>query len=334
MTYLEQLAKQAVHVEEGGPVSRFTASTVGRLNPNSIPALLMSGRTYVDPSRTAIFIKDEDKIKKHREEAEGIAKYDPEALKDTVVRLGGTNVIDDLLWKKNRGEDDPWHKRIGGRVFQNKKTGLISKVLGVPNTLVSSAIMPLLRGSHYNPYSDAIAEFSDEPAILQHELGHALDFNRLYGIRPGSKDDGLLKRQLKGLARDLYGLSYFGVPGGFLLHEARANQLSHAALKKHLGANSPEYREAVKRRWEVLPVGYGSYLAGAAAPFTAGAINPVVGMAIGKGVGRVMSSISPNGTKKQKDKNPKPKEKEEDQVSKAASVRISLNKLANLLCNR
>lgn len=330
MSFLGQLAKQAVHVEEGGTISRLAASTVGRLNPNSIPALLMSGRTYVDPSRTAIFLKDKDKIRKHKEEAEGIAEYDPEALKDTVVRLGGTNVIDDLLWKKNRGEDDPWYKRVGGRVFQNKKTGLISKVLGVPNTLVSSALMPLVRGSHYNPYSDAISEFSDEPAILQHELGHALDFNRLYGIRPGSKDDGFLKRQLKGLARDLYGLSYFGIPGGFLLHEARANQLSHAALKKHLGANSPEYREMVKRRWEVLPAGYGSYLGAVATPFTAGAVNPMTGMVIGKGIGRAMSSIYPNSSEKPKSKT-KSKDKE---TSKEASVKFSLNKLAFLLLNR
>jgi len=315
-----ELQKKALYVEEGGPISRLVASTVGRVNPGSLPNLLLSKNTYVDPSRKGIFWKDEEKFNKNKEEAETIAKYDPEALSDTVVRLGGTNLIDDLIWKKNRGENDPWYKRVGGRTFHNKKTGLISKLLGAPGVLAASLTTPLVRGSHYNPVTDTISEYANEHAILQHELGHALDHNRLYGIRPGSKDDGFLKRQAKGLAHDLYSVSYGLNPVSMLLQEARANQLSHRALEEVLGKDSPEYKERVKRRWEVLPAGFGSYLGGLTMgmPLPGLVAGKVLGMAAGKGQ-ELEDQEAERKAKEESDSQEKPK------IRKAASQKQARN---------
>ena len=48
---------------------------------------------------------------------------------------------------------------------------------GLPVTLWSSLTGRLLGGDHYNPYTNTIALFSDDPAIALHEAGHAKDFS-------------------------------------------------------------------------------------------------------------------------------------------------------------
>lgn len=311
-----RLLKLALHVEEGGPISRLTASTVGRLNPLSLMNLILSRNTYVDPSRKGVFWKDEEKFNKNKEEAELIAKYDPEALKDTVVRLGGTDIIDDLFWKKNRGENDPWYKRVGGRTIHNKKTGPITKILGIPGVALNSLVSPVFRSSHYNPVTDTIGEFANETPILQHELGHALDHNTLYGLRPGAEGDGFFKRLGKGLAHDLYNVSYGLMPASTLVQEARANSLSHAALKKVLGENSDKYKEHVKRRWEVLPAGFGSYLGG----LTLGM--PIQGLALGKGFGMAVAKGEQlEQEEKERQKALELAEREEPALAKAAKAK-------------
>lgn len=47
---------------------------------------------------------------------------------------------------------------------------------GIPTTLWSSVTGRLLGGDHYNPYTNTIHLFSDDPAVALHEAGHAVDF--------------------------------------------------------------------------------------------------------------------------------------------------------------
>lgn len=52
-------------------------------------------------------------------------------------------------------------------------------LLGLPTTLVSEVLLPgrLLGGDHYNPFTNTVHIYSDDPAITLHEAGHANDFS-------------------------------------------------------------------------------------------------------------------------------------------------------------
>ena len=83
--------KSALTVERGRFPSRATANTIGRVgNTLSIIPPVISLKTYENP--------DEGES---REVAEDMERGAPQELKDTKLRLGGTDAIDDMLWKKN-----------------------------------------------------------------------------------------------------------------------------------------------------------------------------------------------------------------------------------------
>jgi len=63
------------------------------------------------------------------------------------------------------------------RLAQNKRIEWYFRVFpGIPTTLFSSVTGRILGGDHYNPYTNTINLFSDDPAIALHEAGHAKDF--------------------------------------------------------------------------------------------------------------------------------------------------------------
>ncbi len=73
------------------------------------------------------------------------------------------------------------HKEIV-RVFKNKGVAWPYRILFLPSTLIASMIARpfsgLLMSDYYDPNSNTIHIFSDDPAIALHEAGHALDFYR------------------------------------------------------------------------------------------------------------------------------------------------------------
>lgn len=295
--YIATQEKQAISVEEGGPVGRFTASTLGRINPNSLVSLILSRNAYHDPSRNfeGTFLKK--RFKRHERTARLLEKYDPEALKNTVLRLGGTDIVDDIIYAKERGEKLPWYRRIGGRVWHNPRTSIAGKLLGTVTVPIGSSLSNVTRGSNYNPFSDVATVYQHEDPIVEHELGHALDFNRVYGIRPGDEVNlswfksprGTLKRvkqELKGAVRDAYMGAYAYVPYFNLLPEAQANIESQKALNYALANNPEELAKRNARRLEVLPSGYGSYV-GAAFPV----VGPLTGIVAGKALGLAGAKI-------------------------------------------
>ena len=84
----------------------------------------------------------------------------PEALKDVKVRLNQWTPVGEFK-----------------RLAQNKRIEWYFRIFpGIPTTLFSSVTGRLLGGDHYNPYTNTIHIFSDDPAIALHEAGHAKDF--------------------------------------------------------------------------------------------------------------------------------------------------------------
>jgi hypothetical protein len=319
---MNRLEKTSIHVEEGGPISRIAASTLGRIG--GFQNLMLTGNALKDPSRSLFHKYLPDRFEEHKHDAELIANSSDdnrEALKDTVLRLGGTNTIDDIVWKKDRGDNLPWYRRLGGRVLHNQKVSLPMRLIGMPQTLVTNAITPLLRASHYNRMSDTIGEYMHEPAVTQHELGHALDFNSLYGIKPGKGN--IASKPLKGLAGDLYHASYFMIPGANLVHEARANSLSDDALKKALGANSKEYKQNAIERTRVLPAGYGSYVGALAG-------NPLAGIIAGRAYGSVQAAKLQKDFDEEYGNDEAPNVETNNKLKKAASFGRMMGKRAAL----
>jgi hypothetical protein len=255
--------KKAVHVEEGGWPTRLLASTIGRINPASLATLLMTRRALSDPSRDLLMRQDLEKIKRHEQTAKLFDKYDPEAVKDTVLRLGGSNAIDDIIYQKDRGRNLPWYNRIGGRIWQNPRTSIAGKLLGTVSYPYMSLLAAVNRGSNYNPFNDVATVYQNEDPMVEHELGHALDYNKLFGVRPsaGKGVMGRIGQELKGAARDAYMAAYKMVPGFNLVPEAQANIESQKALNYSLKDDPEELHRRTKRRLEVLPAGYATYVA-------------------------------------------------------------------------
>lgn len=313
--------KQALHVEEGGAGQRTIASTIGRLNPENLVQLILTRKAYTDPTRTLSGELKKDNLENYKKDMMNMSKYDPEALKDTVLSLGGGDFIDDAIYKKDRGENAPWYNRIGGRIMHNPKTSILGKGLGMLASPFNALIPAIGRSSHYNPVSDRAVLYNDEPAIAQHELGHALDFNKLYGLRPGTSEStgatGALERVGKGVARDAYMLSA-NLPLISLIHEARANEESNEALKATLSDKA--YAAQAKRRQEVLPAGYGSYVGGALGGFVPGigGLGALAGMGAGKLYGLGTAATMPDGEEDSQKSKPKAEKPESGKSKKAA----------------
>lgn len=164
----------------------------------------------------------------------------PDALKNTKVRLGRHGWVDDLLWKKEPG---PWHSRIGGRHFQNPKASALEKILTLPSTAVGIPLSRLGNAPHYNPTTDAVfAPLNSEP-ILQHELGHAIDFNQ------------------RGKASRLANLLLYAtpLPRAQIPMERAANRESEKVVRELHKNNSKALVGALKARAKVLTPAYASY---------------------------------------------------------------------------
>jgi hypothetical protein len=236
--------------------------------------LILTSRAYHDANKGK-------RPEMHKKLVEAMTKAEPEKLKDTVVRLEGTNWKDDYLWKKERGEKLPWFERIGGRVWHNPKTHFLQKLLSTAGSPVTTPLVNLLRASHYNPAADAAAVYGDEPAVTTHETGHAIDFNTPKIHTPKDPNN-------PGSINRLGNLGYqaaYSIPVAALVHEARANMRSQAALRSGLADDKKTYDEIMARRARVLPTGYGSYVGGAAASLISPSLSApmaLAGMAGGK----------------------------------------------------
>ncbi len=296
--------KAAIAVERAGLPSRVLSSTVGRIG--GAPMLLMGLDQLRDPTQWQG--KDKSVLDRNiassdtralalKQLAEDMAKARPQELGGHTVVLGGTNLTRDIP-----------------RILRNPRTSILGKALGIGTYPAQALQMALARGSHYNPFSDTSHIYGNSPAVLSHELGHAIDFNRL-PVPQYSKDKSkvltFLKRQGLGAVRDAYAASRsipipFAAAPIILAQEALANRESEKALKDTY-KNDPEKLQAIlKDRTAHLPGGYASYMGFLAANNGIIPVDPQMAamgaMAIGSGLGKGVSLLY--GKKKDKHEPP------------------------------
>lgn len=288
MNYLEKLANSletGLDVELGSGTARGIANSVGRVSSvlNLLPVVVKNNlKTPYDeklykklptgPKRYQI-LEDDERGNLYKSLADAMYDTDPESLSDTKVYLGGASVLDRLK-----------------RVWKNRRTTLLTKLLGTGMVPASSIYTNLMRSDHYEPISDSVTLFSDNPAVLTHELGHAIDFNKL---RNPAKDPEAksrlakvwraIKNEVKSTPRDLYTFqrAFMGkiAPFTTLYQETAANKRSLDNINK-LKEEHPELVDAIKKlRTKQLPAAWSTYalggtgvLTGLPAVLTAGGI--------------------------------------------------------------
>ena len=244
--------KISIDVSRGGLPAMTLGSTIGHLG--GFPGnLILSPQLHVNPTdwTGAEGVTDPEpapedtRAQKMKALAQTMAQADPQALSNHQVYLGGPRFFRELK-----------------RTLTNPRTSIAGKAFGTASLPLAYLSTALTRGNAYNPFSDSTYLYGNNPAVLSHELGHALDFNskRVPEYEPGkNKLLTWLRRQGSGLKRDLYGVAG-KIPLVSLLHEANANQRSERALRKTLGDKPNKLNEILHDRQKVLPAGYGSYV--------------------------------------------------------------------------
>ena len=186
--------KTAAVVERGNILTRAPGHALGGLlNTMQLTPLLTKDLSAYR----------EGDIDDDREVVQAMEELYPHALQDTkVIHGGGTRLLDTLK-----------------RHFTNKRTGIVGKTIGLPSTFLSAGIGGLLRQPLYSPYSDEVYSPWDNPGVLSHELGHAIDMN---SDKPIPEKEKFLAEQWRKLKHDVYPLARI-LPGGSLFTEGRAS---------------------------------------------------------------------------------------------------------------
>jgi hypothetical protein len=142
-----QSEKQALDVyDKEHAIFRPVSATIGRVL--SMPAMDILGTAHETASL------DNPDIKAYLD-----AVKDHSALKDVGVYLGSERLLNKLY-----------------RTWKNPRYGFGSKVMSTLNFPIRALSAAMGRADHYDPTSNTISVFHSDPAILAHELGHAMDF--------------------------------------------------------------------------------------------------------------------------------------------------------------
>lgn len=234
------LRKQALEVYDQKPFhERPVSATIGRAG--GLPAMLLGTSAPLRPGASMESERLRALVRALRKEKE---------LKDSALSLGSGRPLVSFrrIWKNDR--------------------------LSTPGKLLGTALLgpwevgaALRRADHYNPFSDMAVVYNDEPSILAHEMGHAVDF----------KQSSLPA---------LYALSRMFWPMT-LVQENRASRHGMRMLTEQELKDAKDKQAAAERlaRGEqILTAGLGSY---AAAPFAQMApLAPLGGLVGGQLAGR------------------------------------------------
>lgn len=231
------MAKEAAKINYGGMLAR----RVAREGKHSSGALVQIIPSAIDDSYTRGTItgrlrKDDIKAQLYKKILEKMEEQNPEELKNVVVHLGGTRNISDAL-----------------RTITNRKVGIFSRignVIRLPGRLLTSTVGNVARGDHYDPMSNAVVLYDDNPAVLTHELGHAIDYNRYKGWGRWRKNFNYALNAVK--------------------DEAEANKVSEEAIVNAFKDNPKVLSALQALRMRTLPRGYYTYN-------TEGGFNPYKG---------------------------------------------------------
>ena len=110
--------------------------------------------SHIVSSKTEQYLKD-------------FIRDNPEVMKDVKVRINQCSPIQEL-----------------DRLAKNKHVSLLWRIFpGIPVTIWSSLTGRILGGDNYNPYTNTISIYSNDPAVALHEACHAKDFmSRVTGL--------------------------------------------------------------------------------------------------------------------------------------------------------
>jgi len=200
-------------------------------------------------------------------------RISPES-EDAMRRYLGENGLRNVKVRLNQYAPGGEYRRL----FANKDVGWLARyTLGILSVTIYT-IFPerlfggLIGGDHYNPYTNTISVYSDHPAILLHEAGHAKDF---------AKIDSKGSYAAMGL-----------VPFVPLHHEGAA---TGDAIGYYV---DKDYRTEQKNAYKILYPAYGTYVGGEAARWFAGPITYAAG-AIGAIPGHIVGRIKAAGVKEE-----------------------------------
>ncbi|MDO4573646.1 MAG: hypothetical protein Q4D98_00365 [Planctomycetia bacterium] len=236
--------KSAAQVGLGDPAAR----ALSRLGTDATAgsSLALFGTANDDPYDRTVsgmfsgLSAEDRKASLYRYIVEQMEKAHPDELKDVQINLGGTNLRRDLM-----------------RIMTNKRLGLLGfplALLSLPGRVIGSTVGNINRSDHYDPITNSVNLYSDSPAVLTHELGHAIDENRhspkeltspsersMYNL-PGHLWD-YIKTRVKNTKRDLYALGYGFDP---LPYEYNANKYSDKAISKILAKEKEDVLAKLK----------------------------------------------------------------------------------------
>jgi hypothetical protein len=228
-----------IDVDDGDFTSGIVSSTVGR----AVPLMTLQPLITKDFSSLRNINRDEVEalIKK-------VNRLRNPSLDGVKVYVGGSRPVDMLK-----------------RVWTNPRNGALGKLIGtasVPVTYVNSAIR---RSESYNPYSNTVQAFSQNPSALLHELGHAEDFNS------EEIPETTLGKEWNGLKRTAYGAGMYPVQPITSYIEYKAWQNARKTIKKII--HQFPYDKALHDRlidsyYRSMPGFFGSYVGNAVLPGT------------------------------------------------------------------
>lgn len=281
-SYLDKYANSketGLEVELGSPFNRGLAQSFGKMlgalsgTPLIAPGML--GDTFDSikeyGNKTTNIRKNDAKAQMYKNLADFMYDADPVNLSDTKVYLGGGQFRDRLA-----------------RILSNKRTSVLGKLFGLATSPFFTISSDFSRSDHYDPFSDSVILYSDNPAILTHELGHAVDMNNWRHPEKDKPAKGILgklvkaiKSEVKAIPRDLYGASRTLIPMASnslelsapvagaassavnLWQEGAANIRGLRRLNR-LEEKHPEIVKNLKTmRGKTLPNAYSTYLLGA-----------------------------------------------------------------------
>ena len=202
--------------EEDLGLTRALAASVGRLQ--ALPTGAMLFPTQVTKVLDAMPAEEAQKV------VDLMRKKYPGKLDDVRVNLGGGDLKDTIMRSWNN----------------ERRLPVIRHIEALTSPVVNEIQAALGRADHFNPMSNTIGSFTNDPGVLAHELGHAVDMNDI-GDRYGR------------LARHLYERSRM-IPGLDLVQEYRASRNAIDAV-----GDDPAAEDAF---WSTLAPAFGTYAGG------------------------------------------------------------------------
>lgn len=287
-------SKEDSNAAKNKPTPDWLDTSAGLDYGNMYPVSMTVGRVVASPLALALprLLRDPYDSSKINTVASGISDKDTRAQvhKEIYDRMRRVNPDELSTVRISLGGDDPVTSVL--RVLRNKRLSLLTKAIGVPIAAAASLGLSSQRANAYNPFTDTIDLHSDNPAILTHELGHAIDINAKtpkYALNDKPGIINAIKRQFGALPRDSYVLTsaladFLPVVGPLLKNiymEGAANTHSLANVSKAFKDNPKALKHLKRMRTRSLFPAYSTYITGTAKPYLPAPLQAIPYLGVG-----------------------------------------------------